>query len=125
MRVCHRLNSGEKGVYVVHAGNQIHPNSKMAQLLLRERLASVEMLEADVQHKRAETQRMLLEEVLSLEREEHLIKDVQMRMWLRANLIHCLQDASLKRRLLDDAAEDDSWVPDEDRKSKRAKASHA
>ena len=97
----------------------------MAQLLLRERLARVELLEAEVQRKRVETHRMLLEEALGLEREEHKIKDVQMRMWLRATLIHCLQDASLKRRLLDDAAEDDSWVPDEDRKSKRAKASHA
>ena len=27
------MNSGEKGVYVVHAGNQIHPNSNMTQLI--------------------------------------------------------------------------------------------
>ena len=71
---------------------------------LGERIARVEMLEVEVKHKRVETQRMQKEEALSLEREEHLIKDVRLRVLLRANLMNCLQDASCKRKLLTDGA---------------------
>ena len=105
---------------------------EVKRIELRERIARVEMLEAEVkhkqvetQHKQVETQRMQKEEALSLEREEHLIKDVRLRVLLRANLMNCLQDASCKRKLLDDATEDDSFDPDEFRKIKRAKAGHA
>ena len=56
----------------------------------RERIARVEMLEAEVKRKRVETHRMQKEEALSLEREEHLIKDCRLRVLLRANLMNCL-----------------------------------
>ena len=84
---------------------------EVKRIELRERIARVEMLEAEVkhkqvetQHKQVETQRMQKEEALSLEREEHLIKDVRLRVLLRANLMNCLQDASCKRKLLTDGA---------------------
>ena len=75
---------------------------ELKRLELRERIARVETLEAEVRHKRVETQRMQKEEALSLEREEHLIKDVRLRVLLRANLMNRLQDASCKRKLLTD-----------------------
>ena len=64
---------------------------ELKRLELRERIARVETLEAEVRHKRVETQRMQKEEALSLEREEHLIKDCRLRVLLRANLMNCLQ----------------------------------
>ena len=99
-------------------------DSNLAQLLLRERLARVKLLEAEVQHKLVETQRMQEGTVLSLEREEHLIKDMQISMWLHANLIHCLQDASWKMRLLVDVTEEESCDPDKFHATKQAKAGH-
>ena len=64
---------------------------ELKRLELRERIARVETLEVEVKHKRVQTQRMQKEEALSLEREEHLIKDCRLRVLLRANLMNCLQ----------------------------------
>ena len=63
---------------------------EIKRIELRERIARVEMLEAEVKRKRVETHRMQKEEALSLEREEHLIKDCRLRVLLRANLMNCL-----------------------------------
>ena len=63
--------------------------------------------------KQVETQRMQKEEVLSLEKEEHLNKDACLRVLLRANLMNSLHDTSLKRKLLTDGAADDSGDPNE------------
>ena len=73
----------------------------------------MELLEEEVKHKEVETQRMQKEEVLSLEKEEHLNKDACLRVLLRANLMNSLHDTSLKRKLLTDCAGDDSGDPNE------------
>ena len=104
---------------------------EVKRIELRERIARVEMLEAEVkhkqvetQHKQVETQRMLKEEALSLEREEHLIKDVLLRVLLRANLMNCLQDASLMRKLLTDGTGNDDDAKELPKDSPRDSPGH-